>query len=424
MNNYLLLVTLISLSAIFSYVNHRFIKMPFVIGLFFLSTILSLLVICSKLWDFQDYDQIKSIIEHTDISRLILKIMLGFLLFASSLQTRWIDIKHQLKPVSLFAVGGVILSTIIIAGLFYSVCNLLGISIGFIYCLIFGALISPTDPIAVLGILTKAKVSKKIESTIVGESLFNDGIGVVIFIALLGTLQLGNDKIDFAHFGILFLKEAVGGIFFGLILGYLLHRLLKSIDNYETEVLLTIAFVMAGYALSSYFHLSGVLAMVIMGLFVGNYKQDKAMSDNTLEYVHKFWELIDVILNAILFIGIALVLVVIDFETKFIIIGLLSIFIVLIARIVIVYLPKLILPKFINMNNSEAKLIVWGGLRGGISIALVLSLPESYAKQILVISTYTCVVFSILVQGLTIGKVAKKLNVKQQHNESNLKEKD
>jgi len=320
-------------------------------------------------------------------------------------------------------VGGVILSTIIIAGLFYSVCNLLGISIGFIYCLIFGALISPTDPIAVLGILTKAKVSKKIESTIVGESLFNDGIGVVIFIALLGTLQLGNDKIDFAHFGILFLKEAVGGIFFGLILGYLLHRLLKSIDNYETEVLLTIAFVMAGYALSSYFHLSGALAMVIMGLFVGNYKQDKAMSDNTLEYVHKFWELIDVILNAILFIGIALVLVVIDFETKFIIIGLLSIFIVLIARIVIVYIPKLILPKFTNINNSEAKLIVWGGLRGGLSIALVLSLPESYAKQILVIATYTCVVFSILVQGLTIEKVAKKLNVKQ-HNESNLKEKD
>lgn len=423
MNNYLLLVVLISLSAIFAYVNHRFIKMPFVIGLFFLSTILSLLVISSKLWDFQDYDQIKSIIEHTDISRLILKIMLGFLLFAGSLQTRWIDIKHQLKPVSLFAVGGVILSTIIIAGLFYSVCNLLGISIGFIYCLIFGALISPTDPIAVLGILTKAKVSKKIESTIVGESLFNDGIGVVIFIALLGTLQLGNDKIDFAHFGILFLKEAVGGIFFGLILGYLLHRLLKSIDNYETEVLLTIAFVMAGYALSSYFHLSGALAMVIMGLFVGNYKQDKAMSDNTLEYVHKFWELIDVILNAILFIGIALVLVVIDFETKFIIIGLLSIFIVLIARIVIVYIPKLILPKFTNINNSEAKLIVWGGLRGGLSIALVLSLPESYAKQILVIATYTCVVFSILVQGLTIEKVAKKLNVKQ-HNESNLKEKD
>jgi len=412
MNNYILLVSLICLSAAFAYINHRFIKMPFVIGLFFLSTILSMVVISSKLWDTKDYVQIKSIIEHTDISRLILKIMLGFLLFAGSLHTRWEDIKVQLKPVSLFAVGGVILSTIIIAGLLYGICNLLSVNIDFIYCLIFGALISPTDPIAVLGILTKANVPKKIESTIVGESLFNDGIGVVVFIALLETLKLGNDKIDFTHFGVLFLQEAVGGVFFGLILGYFLHRLLKSIDNYETEVLLTIAFVMGGYALCSYFHLSGALAMVIMGLFVGNYNQDKAMSDITLEYVHKFWELVDVILNAILFIGIAFVLVVIDFETKFIIIGILSIFIVLLSRIIIVYLPKLILPKFTNINNSEAKLVVWGGLRGGLSIALVLSLPESNAKQILVIATYTCVVFSILVQGLTIEKVAKKLTKK------------
>jgi len=412
MNSYLLLVTLISLSAAFAYINHRFIKMPFVIGLFFLSTILSMIVISSKLWDTKDYVQIKSIIERTDISGLILEIMLGFLLFAGSLHTNWKDIKIQLKPVSLFAIGGVLLSTIIIAGLLYGICNLLGISIDLIYCLIFGALISPTDPIAVLGILTKANVSKKIESTIVGESLFNDGIGVVVFIALLETLELGNDKIDFTHFGALFLQEAVGGVFFGLLLGYLLYRLLKSINNYETEVLLTIAFVMTGYTLCSYFHLSGALAMVIMGLFVGNYKQDQAMSDITLEYVHKFWELIDVILNAILFIGIAFVLVVIDFETKFIIIGILSIFIVLLSRIIIVYLPKIILPKITNINNSEAKIIVWGGLRGGLSIALVLSLPKGEAKQLLMIATYMCVVFSILVQGLSIEKVAKKLTLK------------
>lgn len=413
MSSYLLLVTLISLSAAFAYINHRFIKLPFVIGLFFLSSILSLVVISSKFWDTQDYLQIKSEIEHIDISRLILEIMLGFLLFAGSLNTRWEDIKSQLRPILLFAVGGVILSTIIIAGLLYGVCNLFGVSIDFIYCLLFGSLISPTDPIAVLGILTKARVSKKIESTIVGESLFNDGVGVVVFIALLETLKLGNSQIDFAHFGILFLKEAVGGIFFGLLLGYLLYKLLKSIDSYETEVLLTIAFVMAGYALCSYFNFSGALSMVIMGLFVGNYKPDMAMSDITQEYVHKFWELIDVILNAILFISIAFILVVIDFKVQLLIIGLLSIFIVLFSRTIIVSLPRLILPKFTNINSGEAKLIVWGGLRGGLSIALVLSLPESNAKQILVIATYTCVVFSILVQGLTIEKVAKKLNVKQ-----------
>lgn len=411
MNSYLLLVILMSLSAAFAYINYKVIKLPFVIGLFFLSTILSLVVLSSKVWDFGHFSEIKSIIEHTDLSNIILKIMLGFLLFAGSLHTNWTDIKSQLKPISLLAVGGVIISTLVIALILYEVCSLLGVSISFIYCLIFGALISPTDPVAVLGILTKANVSKKIESTIVGESLFNDGIGVVVFIALLETLKLGNDKINFAHFGISFLQEAGGGIFFGLLLGYVLYKLLESIDNYETEVLLTIAFVMLGYTLSSYFQLSGALAMVIMGLMVGNYKQNKAMSDTTLEYVHKFWELVDVILNAILFISIAFVLVVIDFKTKYIFIGLITILIVLFSRVVIVYLPKLILPKFTNLNNREAKLIVWGGLRGGLSIALVLSLPKSEAKQTLMIVTYICVVFSILVQGLTIEKAAKRLNI-------------
>ncbi|MEO8399824.1 MAG: cation:proton antiporter, partial [Ignavibacteriaceae bacterium] len=190
MNSYLLLVILMSLSATFAYINYRFIKLPFVIGLFFLSTILSLIVLSSKIWDIAHFSEIKNIIEHTDLSNIILQIMLGFLLFAGSLQTNWSDIKSQLKPISLLAVGGVIISTIIIAWMLYVACSLLGVSISFIYCLIFGALISPTDPIAVLGILTKANVSKKIESTIVGESLFNDGIGVVVFIALLETLKL------------------------------------------------------------------------------------------------------------------------------------------------------------------------------------------------------------------------------------------
>lgn len=408
MNLYITLIILITISAAFAYINHRFIKMPFVIGLFFLSTILSLIIITGKYWDIEHYAQVKTFIEQTNISKFILDIMLGFLLFAGSLHTDWAHIKSQIKPISLFAIGGVILSTLIIAALFYWLCGLLGVNIGFIHCLIFGALISPTDPIAVLGILTKANVDKKIESTIVGESLFNDGIGVVIFVALIETLHLGTSNIDFSHFGFLFLQEAVGGSLAGLLLGVLLHRLLKSIDNYETEVLLTIAFVMAGYALCNYLHLSGALAMVVMGLFVGNYKQAVAMSDETLEYVHKFWELLDVILNAILFIIIAFVLVVIDFKTSYLIISLVTIFIVLVSRIIVVYLPIFTLPKFTGFNKNEGKIMVWGGLRGGLSIALVLSLPESEAKELLTLATYTCVVFSILVQGLTIEKLAKK----------------
>lgn len=406
MNSYLLLIVLITLSAAFAYVNHRFIKMPFVIGLFFLSTIFSLIIVSSKIWDFQHYVFVKNIIAHTDLSYVILDVMLGFLLFAGSLHTPWNEIKKQWKPIGLFAVGGVIASTIIIAAILSVLFGWLHLPVSFLHCLIFGALISPTDPIAVLGILTKANVSKRIESTIVGESLFNDGVGVVIFIALLETLKLGNSHIDYGHFVVLFAQEAVGGIFFGLILGYLLYRLLQSIDNYETEVLMTIAFVMAGYSLCSYFHLSGALAMVIMGLFIGNYNQTKAMSDTTLEYVHKFWELIDVILNAILFISIAFVVVVIDFQSTYFIVGFAAIIIVLLSRIIVVWLPNLLIPGLTRFKPKEARLIIWGGLRGGLSIALVLSLPDSEAKQILIIATYACVVFSILVQGLTIGKMA------------------
>ncbi|MBA4853804.1 sodium:proton antiporter [Emticicia sp. BO119] len=409
MNAYFLLVILISLSAAFAYINHRFIKMPFVIGLFFLSTILSLVIVSSRIWDFQHYLFVKNLIAKTDLSYVILDIMLGFLLFAGSLHTPWNEIKKQWKPISLFAIGGVIASTIIIASILYPLCGWLELPVSFIHCLVFGALISPTDPIAVLGILTKANVSKRIESTIVGESLFNDGVGVVIFIALLETLKLGNSHIDYGHFATLFAQEAIGGVFFGLVLGYLLYWLLKSIDNYETEVLMTIAFVMGGYSLCAYFHLSGALAMVIMGLFIGNYNQTKAMSDTTLEYVHKFWELIDVILNAILFISIAFVVVVIDFKSSYFIVGLAAIIIVLVSRVLIVWLPNLLTPRITNFKSKEARLIIWGGLRGGLSIALVLSLPDSEAKQVLIIATYTCVVFSILVQGLTIGKVAAKM---------------
>ncbi len=410
MSVYIIITILIGISTAFAYINYRFIKMPFAIGLFFLSTVVSVLVFLSKFWFAQPYNNLKQIVQQTDISKFILEIMLGFLLFAGSLHTDWSNVKKNLKQIALFAIGGVIVSTIVIAVLVYWICSQLHIEISFIYCLLFGSLISPTDPIAVLGILTKANVPKKIESIIVGESLFNDGIGVVIFVAFYETLQSGIAEINYAHFGMLFLQEAIGGILFGLVCGFILHKLLKSIDHYETEVLLTIAFVMTGYSLCLFLHLSGALAMVVMGLLVGNYKQSTAMSDQTQEYVHKFWELVDVILNAVLFIVIALVLIAIDFNAKYFLLGLAAVVIVLLSRAVVVYLPVLLFPKRINLNKKESKIIVWGGLRGGLSIALVLSLPDGEAKNILLVATYLCVLFSILVQGLTIGKLAKRLS--------------
>lgn len=406
---YFLFTLLICTSAIFAYINYKFLKMSFVIGLFFLSFCVSLLLIKSNLLQTPHIVELKAFIKSFNISKFILEILLGFLLFAGSLHTKWDEIKKYLKQIALLSILGVLISTLFIAALFYGICELLHLGTPFIYCLLFGALISPTDPIAVIGILTKANVSKKIESIIVGESLFNDGIGVVVFISLLHTLNSGSTSLHLGEFGLLFLQEAIGGIAIGLALGFILHRLLKSIDQYETEVLLMLAFVMGGYSLSLYLHLSGALAMVVMGLLIGNFKKEKSMSSVTKEYVNKFWELMDVILNAILFIIIALVIVVIDFQPIFFLLGLAGIVIVLLSRIFVVYLPKLLAPKLMGLTKQESKLMVWGGLRGGLSIALVLSLPESESKNMLTIVTYMCVLFSILIQGLTIGKLAKKV---------------
>jgi monovalent cation:H+ antiporter, CPA1 family len=391
MTLYTALTILICLSAIFAYINQRFFKLPFVIGLFFLSTILSVFVLSAKLWLNIPFEELKFYIEKAEINTIILDYLLGFLLFAGALHTNWNELKLQIRPISTFALDG-------ITSLFH-------VKVAFIYCLLFGALISPTDPIAVLGILKKANVPKRTESTIVGESLFNDGVGVVVFVTLLGVLSSG--EFSFSSFGILFVQEAVGGILMGFGLGFILYALLKSIDHYETEILLTLAFVMGGYSFCNYLHLSGALSMVVMGLIVGNFKQEVSMSDTTQEYVHKFWELVDVILNSILFIIIAFVLIVIDFKTEYIFIAIISIFIVLLARIIVVFLPHLVMPKLLNFTNKEAKIITWGGLRGGLSLALALSLPECETKNILLIATYFCVLFSIIIQGLTIEKLAK-----------------
>jgi len=400
---------LIALSALFAYVNRRFIKLPFVIGLFFLTNVVCLVAILSRSFLHWPYDEMKSLLFESNIGGIILEIFLGFLLFAGALHTNWHKLRMQLKKISALALVGVILSTVIIAVAFYYVSHWVDIEIPFIYCLIFGALISPTDPIAVLGILKDANVPEKIETTIVGESLFNDGIGVVIFIALVEMLKDGSTSFDFGHFSLLFLQEAVGGIGFGLILGYILFKMMKSIDHYETEVLLTISFVMIGYYISNQLHFSGALAMVVMGLMVGNFRKDISMSDTTQEYVSKFWELMDVVLNAILFIMIALVVVMVDLNGYYFLLAGLSILLVVASRGLIVFGLRKAFPKQMDINGREGRVITWAGLRGGLSIALVLSLPNNEYRDILLVVTYCCVVFSILVQGMTIGPLAKRI---------------
>lgn len=406
MQIYFFFIILISLSAGFAYINQRFIKLPFVIGIFLLSTLFSIFLIVFHSYLGFQVEEMKVMLHNLHLDKFVLNILLGFLLFAGALHSDWFHIKKYIRIISSYAIFGVLASTVIIAVMLYFVSGWFGIQIPMIYCFIFGALISPTDPIAVIGILKQAKVPIKTESIITGESLFNDGVGVVTFIALLDALNTGS--FSFSHFGILFIQEAIGGIIWGLILGFILYLLLKSIDHYQTEVLLTLAFVLLGYQLAGTFHISGALSMVVMGLMVRNFRPNVSMSDQTEEYVEKFWELMDVILNAILFILIAFVIIVVDFFPIYIYIALISVFIVIFSRFLVVFLPLNFFPKTIGISRKDAQIITWGGLRGGLSLALVLSLPESKYKHVLLICTYFTVLFSILIQGLTIGKVAQE----------------
>ncbi|MBA6411364.1 sodium:proton antiporter [Pseudoalteromonas sp. 5Ae-yellow] len=399
----------LSITALLTYVNHRFIGLPTTIGVMVISMLLSIGAIFLGFLGFDDLiDYEVSLLDQLDFTEVLLDGMLSMLLFAGALHVNVSDLRRYKLPIGILACVGTLLSTVIIAGALYLVLPLLGFDLAFIWCLLFGALISPTDPIAVMGILQSAGAPKSIETVIAGESLFNDGIGVVIFVLLLGVLSSGDIPTTYyvAH---TLAVEAGGGIAFGLVLGGILYYLLKSIDSYQEEVLLTLAGVIGGYALASHWHLSGPLAMVMMGLMVGNHGRSMAMSDKTRHYVDLFWELIDEILNAILFVLIGLEVVMIAFSSNLFIAGGLTILIALLARLIVVGITTTTFNKQLELPSGAWKVLTWGGLRGGISVALVLQLPDGNERDILLALTYAVVVFSILIQGLSIGKVAKTI---------------
>ena len=399
----------LSITALLTYVNHRFIGLPTTIGVMVISMLLSIGAIFLGFLGFDDLiDYEVSLLDQLDFTEVLLDGMLSMLLFAGALHVNVSDLKRYKLPIGILACLGTLLSTVIIAGALYFVLPLLGFNLSFIWCLLFGALISPTDPIAVMGILQSAGAPKSIETVIAGESLFNDGIGVVIFVLLLGILSSGDIPTTYyvAH---TLAVEAGGGIVFGLVLGGILYYLLKSIDSYQEEVLLTLAGVIGGYALASHWHLSGPLAMVMMGLMVGNHGRSMAMSDKTRHYVDLFWELIDEILNAILFVLIGLEVVMIAYSGNLFVAAGLAIIIALLARLIVVGVTTTTFGNQLGLPAGAWKVLTWGGLRGGISVALVLQLPNGTERDILLALTYAVVVFSILVQGLSIGKVAKSI---------------
>ena len=406
-----IIAILLTLSAVFSFINYRFLKLPNTIGLMLIGLLFSLLLIsvswfypASKHWAVEMLIQI-------DFDETLLHGMLSFLLFAGALHVNINDLRDQYRIILGLATAGVVLSTFIVGILSWGMLNLLGFNISFIYCLLFGALISPTDPIAVLGILKKAGAPKSLETKIVGESLFNDGVGVVIFLILLEIVISGHEM-SAARVVMLFVQEAIGGGLLGLGTGMLAYWMLKQVDNYQVEILITLGLATGGYALAEALHLSAPIAIVVAGLFIGNHGRSFAMSEDTRQNLDTFWELADEVLNAVLFLLIGLEVMVLSYSWKSFTGALLAIIIVLSARLLSVSVPIQLLKRFRSFSPHVVKILTWGGLRGGISIALALSLPAGSERDVLLAITYGVVVFSILVQGLSIGSFLKMLQVK------------
>jgi CPA1 family monovalent cation:H+ antiporter len=406
---YSIITILIVLSALFGYINVRVLKLPITIGLMVITIVFTIIIIAISQFDDTLLLQERELIGSINFKEVLFDIMLSFLLFAGALHTNFEQLKIQRWPVLVFATAGVLVSTFLVGTIMFFVLQLIDLNVDFIYCLLFGALISPTDPIAVLGILKQANAPKKLETKIVGESLFNDGVGVVIFLTIL-EIAKGGTEVTFGHVAEMFAVEVLGGIALGLLLGWITFRLMKSIDDYDVEVIITIAAVMGGTLLAQNFHLSAPLAMVSCGLIVGNDTvRNQAMSKITETYVDKFWELIDVLLNTILFVLIGMEMLILTFEKNFILAGLLAVPIVLICRYLSLWHPIKFFAKKLEFIPNTNLIMTWGGLRGGISIALALSLTTDMHRELFLVITYIIVVFSIIGQGLTVGPLIKRL---------------
>ncbi|MDD2732914.1 MAG: sodium:proton antiporter [Desulfuromonadaceae bacterium] len=400
---------LMVLTALFSYVNYRVLHMPTTIGVMFIALAASLCIVLLS-WAGVEIGQhhVARVLEAIDFNKTLLHGILSFLLFAGAMHIKLDDLTSQKWVISILATVGVIASTFIVGGLTWVLLGFLSIPTAFVYCLLFGALISPTDPVAVIGILKTAGIPKSLETKIAGESLFNDGIGVVVFMIILELAQGGGD-ITPGRVSLLFIEEAVGGILFGFVLGLLAYQMLKRVNNYQVEVIITLAMVMGGYALADRIHTSGPIAIVVAGLLIGNHGRAFAMSELTRQRLDDFWELVDEILNALLFMLIGLEMLVMPFTRSLLIAGLIAIVITLFARLASVGGAVMLMRTFRSFSHGAVSILTWGGLRGGISVALALSIPPVPERASIITITYIIVVFSIVIQGMTLRKLVDKI---------------
>jgi len=411
-----LISILISLAAVSSYINYRYIKLPTTVGVMLVALVASLSLVLIGPYAGGFREQAAALVSQIDFNRVVLHGMLAFLLFAGAIHVKLEDLGREWLPVSLLAVFGTLASTFIVGGMTWLVLGWLGLSIPFLHALLFGALISPTDPIAVLGIMKSVGAPRQLEVQVAGESLFNDGLGVVIFLVLLqlagqvdagGSATTMSQSIGFGDVAMLLLKEVGGALVLAMAAGAVAYQMLKRVDNYQVEVLLTLALAMGLYALADALHLAAPIAVVVAGLFVGNSGREFAMSETTREHVDTFWELVDEILNVVLFLLIGLELLVLPIEREWLVAGVLAIPIVLSARWVSIAGIIGPLSWMTAQSKGSISVLTWGGLRGAISVAMALSLPANDSRSLVLTLTYFVVVFSILVQGLTVGRVIR-----------------
>ena len=404
---------IIVLAALFSYVNVRYVKLPMTIGIMVIAMLVSVGVHLFGEVIFPGLShKLESLIGSIDFTEILMGAMLNFLLFAGALHINFSDLKQHRRAIFIYATVSVVLSAFFISLLLYYVSPYLGFAIPYPYCLLFGALISPTDPIVVMGVLKQAKVPKRLEMKITGESLFNDGVAVVLFAVVL-KIATGVDDFtpSFASITKLFLIEAGGGVFLGGLLGWVASKMMHKANDYHVNVLITLAVGRGGFLIAKGSHVSSPMAMVVAGLFIGN-SNKKSDNEVAKDYLGKFWEIIDEIMNAVLFLFIGFELLILKGLEDQLLLGCLAILVCLIGRALAIYIPaKTVLKRTTTYSRGSLITMVWGGVRGGVSIALVLSIPyheAGHIKEVLVQITYIVVVFSILVQGLTVGRVAKK----------------
>ena len=398
---------LITFSALFAYLNHRFLKISMSIALMFMSLFFSIALLLLDYAGLPIAAHADKLVNSIDFSKVLLEGMLGLLLFAGALHLNLNDLAAHKTEIAIYSTFGVITSTFLVGSFVYALSCWIGWELRIIDCLLFGALISPTDPIAVLGILKSIGAPKSLEIKIAGESLFNDGIGVVVFMVLL-EIATGTAHVTPGYVTSLFIKEAGGGVIFGLTVGYISYCLLKSVNNYQVEIMITLALVIGGYALGAALHISAPLAMVAAGLLIGNHGRRLAMSHITRQHLDMFWELIDEILNALLFVLIGMEVLVLTLKWEYLMAGMLAIPVALFARFISIGGTVTIMKKWKTFVPRAVSIMTWGGLRGGISVALALSLPEQCHRDLIIAMTYVVVIFSVIVQGLTIKMLIKK----------------